>query len=180
MAYELKDSGARREFESGAVRDAADGKGRCDLLPLQEVAEFYSLIGNEFLYSVFDNLASFQNTREVDCLYEVINLFIDDEDAGYGVERGYQQALLGLSHHYAAGAEKYGDNNWRLGVPLHVFIDSGIRHLLKHVDGQVDERHDLAVLWNFFGAAWTIKNYPELDDFSVIYFDDKYGVEEKK
>ena len=30
----IKDSGNRRAFESGAVRDMAEGKGRCDLLPL--------------------------------------------------------------------------------------------------------------------------------------------------
>lgn len=29
----IKDSGDRREFESGAVRDMQTGKGRCDLLP---------------------------------------------------------------------------------------------------------------------------------------------------
>lgn len=29
----LKDSGNRREFETGAVRDMDEGKGRCDLLP---------------------------------------------------------------------------------------------------------------------------------------------------
>lgn len=30
---EIKDSGTRREFATGSVRDAADGKGRYDLLP---------------------------------------------------------------------------------------------------------------------------------------------------
>lgn len=30
---ELKDSGERRVFQSGAVRDIEEGKGRCDLLP---------------------------------------------------------------------------------------------------------------------------------------------------
>ena len=29
----LKDSGNRREFDTGAVRDMREGKGRCDLLP---------------------------------------------------------------------------------------------------------------------------------------------------
>ena len=29
----IKDSGNRREFETGAVRDIQEGKGRCDLLP---------------------------------------------------------------------------------------------------------------------------------------------------
>ena len=33
----LKDSGERRQFESGAVRDISEGKGRCDLLPLDAV-----------------------------------------------------------------------------------------------------------------------------------------------
>lgn len=36
---ELKDSGNRREFSSGAVRDIAEGKGRCDLLPLGVIGE---------------------------------------------------------------------------------------------------------------------------------------------
>ena len=35
----LKDSGARREFESGAVRDISEGKGRCDLLPLDIIGD---------------------------------------------------------------------------------------------------------------------------------------------
>ena len=30
---EIKDSGDRHEFASGAVRDMQEGKGRCDLLP---------------------------------------------------------------------------------------------------------------------------------------------------
>lgn len=29
----IQDSGNRREFDSGAVRDMAEGRGRCDLLP---------------------------------------------------------------------------------------------------------------------------------------------------
>ena len=31
---EIRDSGDRTEFESGAVRDMHEGKGRCDLLPM--------------------------------------------------------------------------------------------------------------------------------------------------
>ena len=34
----IKDSGARRSFPSGAVRDIAEGKGRADLLPLGIIA----------------------------------------------------------------------------------------------------------------------------------------------
>lgn len=31
---EIKDSGERTQFETGAVRDMREGKGRCDLLPM--------------------------------------------------------------------------------------------------------------------------------------------------
>ena len=31
---EIKDSGERTQFNSGAVRDMHEGKGRCDLLPM--------------------------------------------------------------------------------------------------------------------------------------------------
>lgn len=36
---EIKDSGNRREFESGAVRDMSEGKGRMDLLPWSAIME---------------------------------------------------------------------------------------------------------------------------------------------
>lgn len=35
---EILDSGTRRKFDIGAVRDMAEGKGRCDLMPLDVVA----------------------------------------------------------------------------------------------------------------------------------------------
>ena len=39
---EILDSGNRRKFESGAVRDIQEGKGRMDLVPIREVAELFS------------------------------------------------------------------------------------------------------------------------------------------
>ena len=47
----LKDSGNRREFESGAVRDMQEGKGRCDLLPavaLLRLAKHYENGANKY------------------------------------------------------------------------------------------------------------------------------------
>ena len=38
---EIKDSGNRREFSTGAVRDMAEGKGRCDLLPLDVISDLF-------------------------------------------------------------------------------------------------------------------------------------------
>ena len=89
---ELKDSGTRRKFETGAVRDCASGKGRMDLLPIR--------------------------------------------------------TLIRLAQHFEDGAVKYGDDNWRKGIPLRCFADSAFRHLCKHMIGQRDEPHLVAAIWN--------------------------------
>ena len=39
MVSIIKDSGDRTEFSTGAVRDMREGKGRCDLMPLEVVAD---------------------------------------------------------------------------------------------------------------------------------------------
>jgi len=47
----LKDSGTRREFKDGAVRDAQQGKGRFDLLPMEaiwQLAKVYEAGANKY------------------------------------------------------------------------------------------------------------------------------------
>ena len=106
--YSIKDSGTRREFESGAVRDVQEGKGRLDLLPA--------------------------------C------------------------AILRVARHFEAGAKKYSDRNWEKGIPVHSFIDSALRHLMRYLDGQNDEDHLCAAAWNLLCAMWTEEKHPELQD----------------
>lgn len=105
---EIQDSGERTEFESGAVRDMHEGKGRCDLLPM--------------------------------CV------------------------MLRLARHYEAGAKKYNDRNWERGIPAHSFADSALRHIFKYMDGQNDEDHLIAAIWNLCGLAWTEEKKPEMMD----------------
>lgn len=98
--YKIKDSGQRRDFKTGAVRDMASGKGRFDLIP-----------------------------------WEVVRA---------------------LAIHYEKGCLKYGDNNWKQGIPVHSFLDSAARHLACVMDGKDDENHLIASIWNLVGAYWTI------------------------
>lgn len=104
----LEDSGHRRLYLTGAVRDRQYGKGRCDLLPAA--------------------------------------------------------ALLRLSKHYEAGAIKYTDRNWEKGIPISDMIDSGLRHILKYLDGWDDEDHLAAAAWNILGAMWMEEKKPELQN----------------
>ena len=57
-------------------------------------------------------------------------------------------AIARLARHFENGAEKYGDNNWRKGIPLSRYLDSLIRHSFKFMGGMRDEDHLSAIIWN--------------------------------
>jgi hypothetical protein len=95
----LPDSGARSEFETGAVRDASVGKGLPSLIP--------------------------------------------------------PIAIRKMARRFEDGATKYGRDNWQKGIPLSRYVDAIFRHTLAAVEGQQDEDHIGAVLWNAAAWAWT-------------------------
>ena len=72
--------------------------------------------------------------------------------------------MLRLAKHYEAGAIKYSDRNWEKGIPAHSFVDSALRHIFKYMDGQTDEDHLIAAIWNLCGLAWTEEKRPECMD----------------
>lgn len=152
--YEIKDSGNRTEFGTGAVRDIQEDKGRVDLVPLGSIA---SLFVPDIGY-ILENISYFMETGNVNYLRSSIHGFCTFNDWSL------PKCILEVSMHYKQGAEKYGERNWEKGIPLHSYIDSGVRHFLKHIDGQMDERHDRAFAWNMLGAIWTMEHKPEMID----------------
>ena len=58
------------------------------------------------------------------------------------------KSLRRLAQHYENGAKKYGDRNWEKGQPLSRYLDSAIRHTFNYLDGQRDEDHLIAAIWN--------------------------------
>lgn len=60
----------------------------------------------------------------------------------------------------ARGAEKYGSRNWELGMPVSRFQESAERHLLNYKEGDREEDHLAAILFNigamihFEGTEW--------------------------
>ena len=149
----LPDSGERRQFPTGAVRDIAQGKGRCDLLPLDVLAEWTD---DKCLSSIHEYLC----TGNTDHLLNALDTFIYIEYDGHDT----YAAILDVAKHFEDGAIKYGDNNWRKGIFLHCYIDSAVRHYLKYYRGDRDEPHDRAFMWNILCAVWTHKNKPEMID----------------
>lgn len=148
---ELQDSGSRRTFDSGAVRDIDEGKGRCDLLPLDVVGEVCDS-------PILNCINQYVRTGQKMFLVEAIKEFSRNQ---YG---DLFTAMLEVSKHYEDGCNKYGDRNWEKGIPLHCYIDSGVRHYIKWLRRDKDEPHDRAFLWNLLGALWTQNHLPEQCD----------------
>lgn len=77
---ELQDSGNRRAFESGAVRDICEGKGRCDLLPLDIVAD---IMDDEILCYIDQYVRSGNRTSLVKAIKFFFRSSIRDSQHSY-------------------------------------------------------------------------------------------------
>lgn len=147
----ILDSGTRREFETGAVRDIQEGKGRCDLLPLD-------VIGHILCNPTLAYIYKFQLHNDTNALYDALT--------SSGVYHNQFTMYLEVSKHFEEGAKKYGEYNWQKGIPTHCYIDSAVRHYLKWLRGDKDEPHDRAFCWNILCCIWTCNHKPELNTYA--------------
>lgn len=151
----ILDSGERRQFETGAVRDIQEGKGRCDLLPLGVVYDHLKLydVGSE---KVLGYIGMFQKHGETRFLHEAVLHFVTIHSGWNTV----YDMLLDVAKHFEEGAKKYGENNWQKGLPAKCYIDSAVRHYLKWLRGDKDEPHDRAFVWNLMCCIWEVDFSP--------------------
>ncbi len=156
----IKDSGNRREFETGAVRDMQEGKGRCDLMPLEVVSDILAS-------SIIADIKDFLKSDNTNFLYSALSRFAAD---CYGKDKYYERTtqiestmLLEVAKHFEEGAKKYGENNWQKGIPPKCYIDSAVRHYLKWLRGDKDEPHDRAFCWNLMCCIWEV-DYREKEE----------------
>lgn len=156
---EIKDSGTRREFSTGAVRDVDDNKGRCDLLPLDVVGLY--LKGR--YRNILDHIDCFVRTHNWNHLMKAIETFCEENYVGDDATM-----ILEVAKHFSDGCRKYGERNWEKGIDVHCYVDSGVRHLLKHMRGDTDEPHDRAFVWNMLCCIWTMRHHPELNDLPGV------------
>lgn len=140
----IKDSGERRSFTTGAVRDIQDGKGRPSLMPL-EVA---FMLNNDIIVYY---LGRFKEDGSTAHLLSALRHF-----ARKVYDGSIETMLLEVSKHFEEGAAKYGDNNWQKGIPVPCYMDSAIRHYLKHRRGDNDEDHARAFVWNIMCCIWEV------------------------
>jgi hypothetical protein len=185
MAPEIKDSGARREFGTGAVRDMSEGKGRNDLLhpgvmlhimstipPIEKLqtpfSNTYQCKKALFDYFVTENQQLSMQSL-VDAYMYACALLMGEGDVT--LEAGtmptsftvFVEGTMALAKHYEKGAKKYGDHNWSKGIPSVSFYDSAHRHMDKYILGLTDEPHVEACMFNIVGLLYNIMFRPELE-----------------
>lgn len=108
LQSQINDGGSRQAFDTGAIREGQENKGRFDLI---------TPVG-----------------------------------------------LTRLAKWYELGAMKYSDRNWEKGLPYSNCLNSLFRHLVKYMDGQDDEDHLSAIVWNAFAIMHFEEKHPELCD----------------
>jgi len=175
----IKMDGEPDSFEGGAIRYSKKGKGRYDLIPndvVYFILGFAGLLFKEKPDTIF-LLSDVLKDAYIDDRQRYIKAIIDfvaleyvyhtDEDDKYNLVAvnyndwliGFVKALRDLAIHYEYGAEKYGVDNWKQGIPITggerggSFTDSGLRHLTQWFLGETDEKHGVAFMWNFMNAA---------------------------
>ena len=65
------------------------------------------------------------------------------------------------------GAEKYGENNWQLAnseEELERFKESALRHMYQFLQGEIDEDHAAAVLFNVAAIVYLKDKLEQVDD----------------
>lgn len=145
----IQDSGERRTFDTGAVRDIQEGKGRMDLMPLQVVANLLDqLTGGDY---VIREIHRFTKTGKTIFLYRALTSF-----ATLAFDDSLETMVLEVSKHFEEGAKKYGENNWQKGLPVNCYLDSALRHYLKYRRGDKDEPHHRSFVWNLTCCIWEV------------------------
>ena len=184
----IKMDGEFDSFEGGAIRYTKTGKGRFDLIPGEIITQIVDYAFEQY-YSYNDtvtvscitllNAGYGPGPLEHRALDVIINLIIyefadveydNDDETGLSIVtvdssefiRALCTMLKHLAIHYENGAEKYGADNWKKGIPCTggdkggSFLDSGLRHLNQYLLGYIDEHHAIASIWNFIGILWNM------------------------
>lgn len=158
---DIKDSGTRTDFENDAVREIRTDNGRCDLLPLKQVA---MLFDNDYIVkTALEGIDDYIYSGNKDGIISALKTFCKME-----CRDSMPEMILMVSHHYKDALSKYPERNWEKGLPTHSFVDSGVRHLLNLARGDQDEPHNNAFIWNMLGILWNDEHHPELVDMPFV------------
>lgn len=164
---EIKFSEETREFKTGAHRGGGN-KYPMEYLPLVEATKILKVAKSlphyneeEGYAKICKNIEEFKKTGNPDLIAEVGAIF------GILNYENMFECLGQTALHFKQGADKYGINNWQLGMPLMDYVGSLSRHLIKVIEKWDDEPHQTAFMWNVLTIMWTTVNLPEMNNLPI-------------
>lgn len=164
---DIKFSEETKEFTTGAHRGGGE-KYPTEYLPLVETMKVLKIAktlpkhSKEEAYDkISQNIEEFKKTGNPALIAEAGAIF------GQVNYENIFECLGKTALHFKQGADKYGMNNWQLGMPLLDYVGSLTRHCIKFVEGWDDEPHDTAFMWNVFTTMWTTENLPEMNNLPI-------------
>ena len=151
-------------FGDGAVRSSKKGKGRYDLIPGCVMVDVISSLSGTINHMTDNYIRSYKSIllksiykrNWVGAIAVLTVLGYCNEKTPNEID-AFNKMQKDLALHYENGAEIYGENNWKKGIPIESFISSGIRHTQQYLSGLTDEPHLISAIWNFCNAAWCEK-----------------------
>ena len=160
MTYELKDSGARKEFEGGMQRDTAEGKPHPNYFDwglfvhsIEIERGWLPTLANDInnAYSHFDDDDYLCISMASDKLFEIAQ-----------IETSPRTVYDRINAHMELGAKKYSPNNWRKCVTdaknvADRAVESMMRHAFQYYFVETDEDHLAATLYNVMLLNYCLK-----------------------
>lgn len=151
-----------------------NGKPDYSLVVLSQLSQVLSnrsyKLEHSYLFDVLNNLAVFQETQDVSCLYEALN------------ELG-MDAIEESTHVFTYGKMKYAAFNWAKGANWSIPLACAVRHLLKIVrdEEEVDEesgrKHVGHIVCNLMMLIHYTKYYKEGNDLPPTWMFQEGGHE---
>lgn len=163
--YVVKINGAIKAFESGMKRDTSEGKPNFRLIP-QNTANKIIEYTNTYISAELESFsralserieeyniikASPDKAQYIALSNAMLQLAVEFNIFKFGVDNTYK-ILSEFDAQLEAGAKKYGDHNWQLGMydspEFHRAFESYTRHFYQCLFGQTDEKHWAAIIFN--------------------------------
>lgn len=152
-------------FDGGAIRSSKQEKNRYDLIPgdvmkmviteMRRAGGYLRTNDND----VFDLYECIYDENYADAIVILTIMGYGEDDCPTSI--AFERMQDALAWHYKYGADIYGEDNWKHGIPKSSFISSGIRHTHQFITGETDEPHLISAIWNFCGALWLELNGDE-------------------
>lgn len=72
-----------------------------------------------------------------------------------------------IAETYGEGALKYGDHNWRAGMPFSTTVNHVLAHLFQWLRGEKSEDHLAHAAWGLLALMHFEETHPELNDIKT-------------